>query len=61
MEEQAELDTFKQPCHKLKHHIEEKLAALLKEYDSQFTQDKTSIGTTPLKEMLIERVTSEPV
>ena len=34
---------------------------LLKEYDSQFAQDETSIGTTPLTEMTIDTGTSEPV
>ena len=46
--EKVELDTFKPPHHKLKQH---KLTALLKEYNSQFTQDETSIGTTPLMEI----------
>ena len=35
--------------------------ALLKEYTSQFAQDETSIGTTPLTEMMIDTGTSEPV
>ena len=53
--------TFKLPCHKLKQHIESKLMKLLKEYSSQFAQDETSIGTTPLTEMTIDTGTSEPV
>ena len=61
MAEQVKLDTFQPPHHKLKQHIEEKLEALLKEYASQFAQDKTSIGTTPLTEMMIDTETSEPV
>ena len=61
MAEQAKLDTFKSPHHKLKQHIEVKLTALLKEYDSQFVQDETSIGTTCLTEMTIDTGTSEPV
>ena len=36
MAEQVEPDTFKPPHHKLKQHIETKLKALLKEYNSQF-------------------------
>ena len=32
---------------------------LLKEFDSQFAQDDTSIGTTPLTEMTIDMGTSE--
>ena len=37
------------------------LTELLKEYDSQFAQDETSFGTTPLTEMTIDTGTSEPV
>ena len=47
MSEQVEPDDFELPCQKLKPSIEAKLEALLKEYASQFTQDKTSIGMTP--------------
>ena len=61
MAEQVKLDTFKPPCHKLKQHIEVKLTALLKEYDSQFAQVETSIGITPLTEMMIDTGPSEPV
>ena len=59
--EQVEPDTFKPLHHELKQHIEPKLEALLKEYASQFTQDETFIGTTPLTEMTIDTGTSEPV
>ena len=45
----------------LKTSIEAKLGALLREYASQFTQDETCIGTTPLTEMMIDTGTSEPV
>ena len=48
MSEQVEPDSFEPPCHKLKPNIEAELEALLKEYATQFTQDETSIGTTPL-------------
>ena len=34
---------------------------LLKEYASQFAQDETSIGTTPLTKMTIDTGNSEPV
>ena len=57
MAEQFEPDTFKPPFHILKQDIE----AVLKEYASQFTQDETSIGTTPLREMTIDMGTSELV
>ena len=60
-EEKVEQDTLKPPCHKLKQHIETKLTQLLKEYNSQFAQDETSIGTTPLTEMTIDAATSELV
>ena len=59
--EKVELDTFKPPHHKLKQHIERRLTTLLKEYDSRFAQDETSIGTTPLTEMPIDTGNSEPV
>ena len=59
--EKIELDTFKPPHHKLKQNIETKLTELLKECDSQFAQDETSIGTTPLTEMTIDTGTSEPL
>ena len=61
MAEQVKPDAFEPPCNKHKPSIEAKLEALLKEYISQFTQDETSIGTTPLTEMLIHTGTSEPV
>ena len=46
--EKVEPDTFKPPHHKLKQHIEVRITALLKESDSQFAHDETSIRTTPL-------------
>ena len=61
MAEQVEPETFKPLHHKLKQYIEAKLEAVLKEYASQFAQDETSIGTTPLTEMMIDIGTSEPV
>ena len=61
MAEQVEPDNFKPPHHKLKQNIEAKCEALLKEYTSQFAQDETSIGTTPLTEMMIDTGTSELV
>ena len=59
--EKAEPDTLKPPHHKLKQNVETKLTELLKEYDSQFVQDETSIGTTPLTEMPIDTGTADPV
>ena len=48
----VEPDTFKPPHHKLKQHIETRFTTVLKEYDSQFAQDGTSIRTTPLMEII---------
>ena len=48
MAKKVEPDTFKPACHKLRKDIKTKLEKLLKEYKSQFTQDETTIGTTPL-------------
>ena len=59
--EKVEPDTFKLPHHKLKQHIEAIITALLKEYDFQFAQDETSIGTTPLAELTTDTGTSKPV
>ena len=59
MAEKVKSDTFKPPHHKLKQNIEIKLMKLLKKYDSQFAQDETSIGTTPLTEMTIDTGVSQ--
>ena len=61
MAEKVEPDTFKPPHHKLKQNIKTKLVELLKEYDSHFAHDETTIGATPLIEMTIDTGTSEPV
>ena len=61
MSEQVEPDTFEPPHHKLKPNIKTKLEALLKEYESQFAQDETSIVTTPLTKMSIDTENLEPV
>ena len=61
MAEQVEPNTFHPPQQKLKPSIESKLDALLKEYASQFAKVETSIGMTPLTEMMIDTGTSEPV
>ena len=46
--EKVKPDTFKPPHHKLNQNIKTKLTELLKEYNSQFAQDETTIGTTHL-------------
>ena len=61
MAEQVQLDIFDPPCHKLKPGIQLQLDALLKECESQFTKDETSIRTTPLMEMMIDTGNSDSV
>ena len=60
MAEKGEPGTFKPTCHKLRKDIEMKLMEPLKEYQSQFVQDETTIGTTPLTKMMIDTKVSEP-
>ena len=61
MAKKVELNTFRPPSHKLRKDIETKLAELLKEYQSQFTHNETTIGTTSLTKMMIDTRVSEPV
>ena len=61
MAEQVQPDIFDPPCHKLKPGIQSKLDALLKEYESRFPKDETSIGITPLMEMTIDIGNYNPV
>ena len=61
MAEQVQPDIFDQPHHKLKPGIQSQLDALLKEYESQFAKDETSIGTMPLMEMTIDTGNSDPI
>ena len=61
MAEKVEPNSFTPPCHRLKKDIETKLEELLREYKSQFTQDETTIWTTPLTKMTIDIWGSEPV
>ena len=48
MAEQVQHNIFDPPHHKLKPGIQSKLDILLKEYETQFVKDETSIRTTPL-------------
>ena len=41
-------DTFNPPWHELSAPIQDNLKLLLQEYESQFTKDEMTIGTTPL-------------
>ena len=61
MAEQVQPDIFDPPNHKLKPGIQSKLVALLKEYESQFAKDETSIRIMPLMEMTIDTGNSDPV
>ena len=54
-------DIFNPPCHTLCNNIQHDLNALLKEYESQFAKDETSIGTTPLTITTINTGNSDPV
>ena len=48
MAEQVQPDIFDPPHHKLTPGIQSRLDTLLKEYETQFAKDETSIRTTPL-------------
>ena len=52
-------DTFNPPCHEILTPVQNSLKLLLEEYDLQFAQDETSIGTTPLTSMSIDTGTSQ--
>ena len=54
-------DTFNPLCHKISTPVQNSLELLLKEYESQFVQDETSIGMTPLTSMSIDTGTANPV
>ena len=61
MAEQVKPDVFNPPCHELSTNIQNDLNTLLKEYESQFAKDETSIGTTPLTSIMIDTGSSDPV
>ena len=61
MAEQVKPDVFNPPHCTLTTTIRNKLDILLKEYESQFTKDETSIGTTPLTSMTIDTGNSDPI
>ena len=61
MSETVTPDTFNPPCHELSTTVQNKLELLLQEYESQFTKNETSIGTSPLTSMMIDTGTSEPI
>ena len=51
MAEMVTPDTINPPCHGLSTAVQNDLDLLLREYESQFAKDETSIGTTPLTSM----------
>ena len=58
---QVQPDILDPPGHKLKPGIQSKFDALLREYETQFAKDGTSMGTTPLTARTIDTGDSEPV
>ena len=61
MAETVTPDTFDPPCHELSETVQGELDVLLKDYESQFTKDETSIGMMPLTSMTIDTGTSDPI
>ena len=61
MSKSVATDTFNLPCHEISTAVQNDLELLLQEYESQFTRDETSIGTTPLTSMTIDTSNSDPV
>ena len=61
MAEKVTPDVFDPPWHELSNNIQHDPDALLKEYESKFAKDKTSIGTTPLTSMTIDTGASNPI
>ena len=54
-------DTFNPPHHEISPPVQNSLIVLLEEYESQFAQDETSIGMTPLTSISIDTGTANPV
>ena len=61
MATQVQPDIFDPLHHKLKPGIQSQLDILLKEYESQFAKDETSIRTTLLTEITIDTGNSDPI
>ena len=59
--EQVKPDIINPPHHKLNTKTQHKLNTLLKEYESQFVENETSIRTTPLTSMTIDTGSSAPL
>ena len=61
MSETVTSDTFNPPHHEISPSVQNSLTLLLEEYNSQFAQDETSIGTTSLTSMSIDTGDTDPV
>ena len=61
MSETVTSDTFNLPRREISPSVQNRLKSLLEEYDSQFAQDETSIGMTPLTSMSIDTGNADPV
>ena len=61
MSETVTSNTFNPPCHDISASVQNSLTSLLEEYDSQFAQEETSIGTTMLTSMSIDTGNTDPV
>ena len=61
MSETVTSDTFNPPHHVISTPVQNSLKLLLQEYESQFAQDETSIGMTPLTSMSVDTGTTDPV
>ena len=61
MSETITSNTFNPPCHDMSPSVQNSLTSLLEEYDSQFAQDETSIGTTMLTSMSINTGNTDPI
>ena len=61
MAETVTSDIFNPPHYELSNTIQHELDTLLKEYESQFTKDETSAGTTPLTSMMRDTGDSNPI
>ena len=61
MAETVTPDIFNPPHHELSKTLQDELELLLREYESQFAKDETSIGNTSLTSMTIDTGTSDPI
>ena len=61
MSETVTSNTFNPPHNDISVSVQNSLTSLLEEYDSQFAQDETSIGTTTLTSMSIDTGNTNPV